>query len=66
MKKKILIIAGWLLIWQLLALIVHNDILMVGPIETIRAFVEMAGTAFSGCLFGIRSNRFLLVFYLEA
>ena len=46
MKKKILIIAGWLLIWQLLALIVHNDILMVGPIETIRAFVEMAGTAF--------------------
>jgi len=46
MKKKILIIAGWLLIWQLLALIVHNDILMVGPIETIRAFVEMAGTTF--------------------
>ena len=34
--RKLLIIAFWLLLWQLLALIIHNPILMVGPFETLR------------------------------
>lgn len=34
--RKLLIIAFWLLLWQLLALVIHNPILMVGPFETLR------------------------------
>lgn len=43
--KKILIAAGWLAAWQLLALIVHNNIMLVGPIETVGALVRLVGTA---------------------
>lgn len=37
MKKlrKLLIIVFWLLLWQLLARLLHNPILMVGPLETL-------------------------------
>lgn len=40
MKKKILIIAGWLLLWQLVSLLVGNSILLTGPIETAKALIE--------------------------
>ncbi len=42
MKKKILIIAMWLLIWQLLSLIIHNKILLVGPAETIQSLITLS------------------------
>ena len=45
MRKKIIIIAGWLAAWQLFSLIIHNPILMAGPLETLRALAELLGTA---------------------
>ncbi len=44
MKKKLLIVAGWLAAWQLLSLLVHNPILMAGPAETLQALAELAVT----------------------
>lgn len=38
--RKVGIIAGWLAAWQVLALVVHNSIMLVGPIETIGALLE--------------------------
>ena len=43
--KKPLIIAFWLFLWQALALLIHNDILMVGPVETLRVLGGMLQTA---------------------
>ena len=42
--KKIGIAAIWLLIWQLLAIIIHNKILLAGPIESLNALLAMAKT----------------------
>ena len=33
----------WLLVWQVAALIVHNKILLVGPVETANSLVRMTG-----------------------
>ncbi len=45
MKKKIIIIFIWLLIWQCISWIVGNRILLVGPWETLCALWRLAGTA---------------------
>ncbi|MCR5101531.1 MAG: ABC transporter permease subunit, partial [Butyrivibrio sp.] len=45
MKKKIIIVVLWLLIWQLLALLIHNQILIAGPIETFKSLGTMIFTA---------------------
>lgn len=42
---KILIVAFWLLIWQALALFLHNNILLVGPWETLCTLWSMLQTA---------------------
>lgn len=42
MWKKIGIVAGWLLLWQLVAYLVDNQILLVGPYQTLRALTERA------------------------
>lgn len=42
--RKAVIIALWLLIWQLAGLLVDNAILMVGPAETGKAFVGQLGS----------------------
>lgn len=39
MKKKSLAVFLWLLLWQGLSLAVGNDILLVGPLETVRALL---------------------------
>lgn len=44
MKRKLLIMAGWLCVWQLLAMLIHNHILLVGPVETVNALVGMLPT----------------------
>lgn len=41
--QKILIIIFWLAVWQLLALLVNNDILLVGPITALKTLAVMAG-----------------------
>lgn len=38
--RKIIIIAGWLLVWQAVSLLVGNRILLVGPVETLGALVQ--------------------------
>ncbi|MCR5402442.1 MAG: ABC transporter permease subunit [Butyrivibrio sp.] len=43
-KSTILPIAAWLIIWQLVAVIIHNKILLAGPIETISALVSLSQT----------------------
>ena len=40
--KKIVIVACWILIWQLAAILVGNRILLVGPIQTLQALGERA------------------------
>lgn len=37
MKRKIMILAGWLIVWQLVSVWVGNNILMAGPLETLEA-----------------------------
>lgn len=37
MKRKIMILAGWLIVWQLASVWVGNNILMAGPLETLEA-----------------------------
>ncbi len=41
MKKKILIVAFWLLVWHLLALWVDNKILLVTPVQTLLAMGKL-------------------------
>ncbi len=43
--KNICIAAFWLVVWQIAALIVHNKILLAGPVETLMALVRMSGEA---------------------
>ena len=45
MKKKVLIIAGWLLAWQTAAFLIHNDIIFAGPVETVQALIRLLPTA---------------------
>jgi len=44
MKKKLFIVAAWLLVWQAAALLIDNEILMVGPVECVQALVRLAST----------------------
>lgn len=39
-KRKILILAGWLCIWQIVSLICDNSILIVGPVETAATLIQ--------------------------
>lgn len=41
-KGRILIIVGWLVVWQLLSMWVDNSILLVGPVETFRVLLGNA------------------------
>lgn len=41
MKKKILIVAGWLLAWQAASFLIHNSILFAGPVETAKALISL-------------------------
>ncbi len=41
---RILILAGWLLVWEIAALVIHNDILFAGPVDTVKALLAMLPT----------------------
>lgn len=41
MKKKVLIILGWILVWQIGAILVNNKILLVGPLQVLSALFFM-------------------------
>lgn len=44
LTTRILPVIFWLFIWQIAAVLIHNKILMAGPLETVEALVKMAGT----------------------
>lgn len=44
MLKKSLIVVFWLLIWQLASLLIHNNIMLAGPVNTILALKRMVLT----------------------
>ena len=65
MKKvatKVLPVAAWLIIWQLVALIIHNKILLAGPIETVRALINLSQTGDFWDSIGQTTWRILLGF----
>ena len=43
--RKAAILAFWLVLWQVLAIIVHNKVVIVGPLETLSALIAMLPTA---------------------
>lgn len=45
MKRKIIILTGWLVVWQFVSVWVGNNILMVGPLETLEALLVNCTTA---------------------
>ena len=45
MWKRLGIALFWLAVWQLLALLIHNPVVLVGPWETLGALVRMLPTA---------------------
>ena len=42
--RRLLIILCWLALWQAVSLILHNDILLAGPVETILALLRLLPT----------------------
>ena len=42
--KKLIPVLAWLFIWQLVAFIIHNKILLAGPIETLKALINLSQT----------------------
>lgn len=41
--KQILILLGWLVVWQMAAILIHNDILLAGPVEVLKTFIGLLG-----------------------
>lgn len=64
--KRGFVIAIWLLVWQLATSLVHNEILFVGPVQTLQALIRLAGTgAFWGAVFS-SCGRILTGFLIGA
>ena len=63
-KKMILPAVAWIVIWQLVAVIIHNKILLAGPIETATALGTMAGTSEFWTSVGETTIRILLGFLI--
>ncbi len=66
MKNKFirtsLIILIWLVIWQVLALVVNNSVLLSGPVDTVRALIELGSASSFYISVGITTGKILLGF----
>ena len=62
--KKVVPVLVWLVIWQLVALIIHNKILLAGPVETVRALIGLSQTADFWGSIAESTWRILLGFFL--
>ena len=53
--KKILIVLLWLLLWQIFSMIIHNQILLAGPLESVVALWRMilTGEYWSSIMFSL-------------
>lgn len=58
--RTTLIVLIWLVIWQVLAVIVNNSILLSGPVETFKALVELGSTSAFYISVGITVGKILL------
>ncbi|MBR1798178.1 MAG: ABC transporter permease subunit [Clostridiales bacterium] len=43
--RKTIIVLIWLVLWQVASLLVHNNILLAGPVEAIKALIRLGVTA---------------------
>ena len=57
-----LIVLIWLVIWQVLSLAVNNSVLLSGPVDTVRALIELGSTSSFYISIGITSGKILLGF----
>ncbi len=68
MKNKFirttLIVLIWLVIWQAAALVVNNSILLSGPVETVKALIELGSTSAFYISVGITAGKILLGFLI--
>ena len=62
--RKIVPVLIWLLIWQLVAWIIHNRILLAGPIETVKALINLSRSADFWKSIAQTTWRILLGFFL--
>ncbi len=62
--KRIIAIIAWIIIWQLVAVIIHNKILLAGPIETIQTLVRLAGDPIFWQSVAATTGRILLGFLI--
>ena len=60
--RTTLIVLIWLVIWQVLALVVNNSILLSGPIDTVKALIELGSASAFYISVGITVGKILLGF----
>lgn len=60
---KLLIVCGWLCIWQLASILVSNQILLVGPVETVGALLKNAAKPLFWKKIGMSVYRIALGFF---
>ena len=62
--RKVIPVIAWLLIWQLVAFIIHNKILLAGPLETLNALIGLSQTSDFWESIAESSTRILLGFLI--
>lgn len=62
--RRIIAIAFWILLWQILAIIIHNKILLAGPVETLATLIRLAGEAVFWQSIMATTGRILLGFLI--
>jgi NitT/TauT family transport system permease protein len=62
--RTTLIVLIWLVIWQVLSLIVNNSILLSGPVDTVKALIELGSEASFYISVGKTAGKILLGFLI--
>ena len=62
--RTTLIVLIWLVIWQVLALVINNSILLSGPVETVEALITLGSTSSFYLSVGITAGKILLGFLI--
>ncbi len=57
-----LIVLIWLVIWQVLSLVVNNSVLLSGPVDTVRALIELGSSTSFYISVGITVGKVILGF----
>ena len=62
--RTTLIVLIWLVIWQVLAIVVNNSILLSGPLDTVKALIELGSEPSFYISIGITTGKILLGFLI--